>query len=70
MAAVDPGVVVTTSARFPESERPPGDWLEEQRRQGREVFNQAESGAVEITLRPELLEVRGFLDGKTWSRRR
>jgi competence protein ComEC len=66
LTAAGPRAAVCTAADFPSSEQLPATWVTSTEARGITVFDQSQSGAVEIRLGPEGVEARGFVDRKTW----
>ncbi len=66
--AVNPGAVVFSNHRFPESERAPEAWQQRLQAMGMVLFDQALTGAVMIRLDRAGLEVRAFSGGRQWRR--
>ncbi len=65
--AVRPGLIVSTAAHFPESERMEEGWMRLVEDRGIRVFRQDLSGAVRIDIRPQGYEASGFFDGSRFS---
>ena len=63
--AVAPRAICFTNLRWPGNERVSGAWIERLRDHAIPYFDQGESGAVEISLTPQVLNLRGFVDGKS-----
>ncbi len=64
--AVNPGALIFTHNRFPESERAPLAWRERLTAQGVVLFDQALTGGVTLRMDETGLEVRGFANAQTW----
>ena len=64
--AVQPGAVVFTNNRFPETERAPLAWQARLAAQGVTLFDQALTGGVTLRMDGGGLTVRGFVDGRLW----
>ena len=63
--AAAPGAICFTNLHWPGNERVSGDWIERLRDNAIPYFDQGESGAVQISLTPQVLTLRGFVDGKS-----
>ena len=66
--AVQPGAIVFTNNRFPESERAPESWRRRIAGQGVMLFDQALTGGVTVRIDEDGLSLRGFADGTMWQR--
>ena len=66
--AVQPGALVFTNNRFPESERAPGAWRQRIAAQGVRLFDQSLTGGVMLRIDEGGLTLRGFADGSSWHR--
>ena len=53
--------VITSAANYPPFEKPPQNWIQTMERNGIEIFNQAETGAVLMDFGENDLELRAFL---------
>ena len=62
---VDPIAIVSTNADFPATERIPDSWRREMQLRGIELFDQSESGAVDIRLGSRELTLKGIVNGQT-----
>ena len=65
LGAVAPRAICFTNLHWPGNERVSGAWIERLRDQAIPYFDQGESGAVQISLTPQVLNLRGFVDGKS-----
>ena len=54
--------VITSAANYPPFEKPPQNWIQTMERNGIEIFNQAETGAVLMDFGENDLELRAFLE--------
>lgn len=63
LAAIAPRAVICTAADFPDKERPSAPWLSFLQKKGIRTFNQAETGAVELNVFEDRIEIRAFLNG-------
>jgi competence protein ComEC len=65
--AVNPLAVVSTNAFFPPEEQVPSTWKAMLSRKGIPLFDQAETGAVDIQCHPDSLQLRGFLNDQEFT---
>jgi competence protein ComEC len=63
--AVSPLAVISTDAFFPPEEKIPTPWKKSLTQKGIVLFNQSQTGAVEIQCHPDRLELRGFVNGQS-----
>lgn len=61
--AIKPGLIVSTAAHFPESERMDPGWASRIEGDGTRIFRQDLTGAVRIEIRPSGIQATGFVDG-------
>jgi competence protein ComEC len=66
LAAAKPGAIVCASAGFPAAARVPDEWRAEVEARGVTVFDQSETGAVEIESTGESVVARPYLGGPSW----
>lgn len=60
---IAPQVIIASHADFPESERLPNQWVQQQRHQHRMVFHQGECGMVRLRALPnQKLEIHGYVN--------
>jgi competence protein ComEC len=64
LQAVRPELIIATSRDFPAHERVNDEWSEELHRRGITLFRQDQTGAVELSLRPDGWEARSYLTGE------
>jgi ComEC/Rec2-related protein len=64
LQAVRPELVVATSRDFPIHERVDDQWSEDLHRRGITLFRQDQTGAVELSLRPNGWEARSYITGE------
>jgi beta-lactamase superfamily II metal-dependent hydrolase len=64
LAAVAPRVLCFTNLAWPGQERVASGWIQRVQAGHTPYFDQGESGAVEISITPEALRLRGYVDGK------
>ncbi|MEM7146686.1 MAG: ComEC/Rec2 family competence protein [Verrucomicrobiota bacterium] len=65
--AVQPLAVISTNARFPPEEQIPAAWKAILIQKNITLFDQANTGAVEIQCHPDRLEIEGFLNNQTFT---
>ena len=56
--------VITSAANFPPFEKACKNWVQTMERNGTDIFNQAETGAVLMDFGEQDLELRAFLEGE------
>ena len=66
--AVNPGALVFSNNRFPESERARGSWQERIARMGITLFDQALTGGVTLRIDKTGLQIGAFANAATWQR--
>ncbi|MEZ5326173.1 MAG: ComEC/Rec2 family competence protein [Verrucomicrobiales bacterium] len=64
LSAVSPGAVVSTNASFPKGESIPDQWRAAVEAKGIMLFDQAQTGAVEIKANDDSLVVSGYANGQ------
>ena len=66
--AANPGAVVFSNNRFPETERAPGSWQERIAGMGITLFDQALTGGVTLRIDKTGLKLGAFANDATWQR--
>ncbi len=67
LRALPPSLIVAAGAAFPVGSRVSEAWKTAAEARGHVIFEQAETGAVELSLGPEGVTARGYVDGREWT---